>query len=299
MKDKLVEYCSKLNIDLVGIAPIGPYWELGERLKARVETNQLTGFEEQDINLRIDPRLTMPEVKSVIVCLFPYYIGEVEESNISKYTYGKDYHLVIKEKLNKIGEFLSDSINGFSFKSYADIGPMSDRYLAYLAGLGYFGINSHIITDKYGSYVLIGYILNNYPFEPDKPLDKTCKKCGACVRECPGQIILGNFDIDPRMCRSYITQIKRDLTKEEIEILQKTNLVYGCDICQDVCPHNIEIEATIIDEFKKELIYNLEEKELRSISNKEFTRRYRNRAFSWRGRKILLRNFDYINKNRK
>jgi len=295
MKDKLIEYCLSLNIDSIGIAPLGPYRELEERLRTRKELGQLTGFEEQDINLRIDPKLTMPEAKSIIVCLFPYYIGNIEGSNVSKYTYSKDYHIVIKERLNNIGEFLSTNIEGFSFQSCVDTGPMSDRYLAYLGGLGYFGINSNIICDKYGSYVNIGYIINNYPFEPDRPLDKTCIKCGACIKACPGQIILGNFDIDPRLCRSYITQIKRDLTDDEIEILKKTDLIYGCDVCQDVCPHNKDIQTTSIKEFRDDIIYKLTEEELRGISNKGFMRRYSSRAFAWRGKKILLRNLDIIN----
>ena len=294
MKEMLREYCLNLNIDSVGIAPIGPYGELKKILMARVNSNHLTGLEEQNIELRTDPTLTMAEAKSIIVCLFPYYIGEQLESNLSKYTYGKDYHIVIKEKLDNIGQFLTNKIEGFKFQSYVDTGPLSDRYLAYLAGLGYFGINSHIITDKYGSYVFIGYIINNYYFEPDKPIEKTCIKCGDCIKMCPGQIILGNFDIDPRMCRAYITQIKRELRDDEIEVLKKGTLIYGCDVCQEVCPHNREIKTTNIDTFKENLIFNLSEEDLRNISNKEFIRRYKDRAFAWRGKNILLRNLEIM-----
>ena len=83
-------------------------------------------------------------------------------------------------KLIGIAEYLQTKIPDFRYQAYVDTGPLVDRYLAYLAGLGYYGVNSHIITDKYGSYVFIGYMLTNYPFEPDKPLDLTCIKCGRC-----------------------------------------------------------------------------------------------------------------------
>ncbi|MDR5658944.1 tRNA epoxyqueuosine(34) reductase QueG [Serpentinicella sp. ANB-PHB4] len=294
MKEKLKEFCKALNIEKVGIAPIGPYNDLYKRLMMRKDNEQLTGFEELDINLRTDPRLTMANVKSIIVCLFPYYVGEKEEANLSKYTYAQDYHMIVRDKLNEIGTYLTNNIANFEYMSFVDTGPLVDRYLAYLASLGYFGINSHLITDDYGSYFFIGYILNNYDFKPDQPMDKTCYQCKTCIKKCPGQIILGNFDIDPRKCRAYITQIKGDLTEDEIEILKKTDMVFGCDICQDVCPHNRGVKHTEIEAFKNDLIYSLKHEDLEGISNKEFMRRYKNRAFSWRGKKTILRNFNYI-----
>ncbi|MPM59582.1 Epoxyqueuosine reductase [bioreactor metagenome] len=133
-------------------------------------------------------------------------------------------------------------------------------------------------------------MLTNYPFEPDKPLDLTCIKCGRCMRSCPGQIILGDFNIDPRGCKSYLTQKKGELSDKELSIIAKTNLVFGCDVCQDVCPHNQNIEQTKIAEFRTDLVHKLDYNELSSMSNKDFSRRYGSHAFSWRGKKILLRN---------
>ena len=93
-----------------------------------------------------------------------------------------------------------------------------DRYLAYLSGIGYFGINNNIITDKYGSYIFIAYVVNNYEFEPDKPSEISCLKCNKCVKYSPGNAILGNFEIDPRKCLSYITQKKEELSESEIQL---------------------------------------------------------------------------------
>jgi epoxyqueuosine reductase len=146
--------------------------------------------------------------------------------------------MIVKDKLEQIGEFLTARILGFKYQAFVDNGPLADRNMAYLSGLGYYGVNAHIITDKYGSYVFIGYIINNYAFEADKPMDRTCIQCGRCVECCPGCAILGNFDINPLRCRSFITQKKGELTEQEENILRKSPLVYGCDICQDVCPWN-------------------------------------------------------------
>ena len=251
-------------------------------------------MEEPDIEKRINPRLIMDDAKSIIVCAFPYYIGKLEDSNLSKYCYGKDYHIVVKDVLQEVCEEIKKDISDFKYKVFADNGPLVDRYLAYLSGIGYYGINNNIITDKYGSYVFIGYIVNNFEFEIDKPLDKTCCKCNKCVKYCPGNALEGNYKMDPKKCLSYLTQKKEELSKDEKEKIKNNKMVFGCDICQDICPHNKNIEKTSIEDFKISLLGKLDEEEIEEISNKEFKRRYGNRAFSWRGRKIIKRNMDII-----
>ena len=291
---KLKEFCRTIGLKCVGIAGIGPYLDLEKKIKQRLVNGYITGMEEPIVENRIDPRNTMENVKSIIVCAFPYYNGEVEKSNISKYCYGQDYHIVAKKILQNICDYLTNEIPNFEYKCFVDNGPLVDRHLAYLSGIGYFGINNNIITDEYGSYVFIGYIMNNYEFIPDEPLPKTCIKCMKCVKYCPGNALLGNYDMNPKRCLSYITQKKGELTEEEEIILKTEKKVFGCDICQDVCPHNKNITITDIDDFKENIIINLNYDEINSISNKEFKRRYGNRAFSWRGRNIIKRNMDII-----
>ena len=293
-KEKLKEFCSSIGLKCVGIAGVGPYYDLEKIIKQKLSNGYFTGMEEEIIEKRVNPRLIMENAKSIIVCAFPYYVDEVEESNLSKYCYGEDYHIVAKRYLQKICDFLEEKINNFEYKFFVDNGPLVDRYLAYQSGIGYFGINNNIITDEYGSYIFIGYIVNNYEFYVDDPLPKTCIKCNKCVKYCPGNAILGNFELNPRRCLSYITQKKDDLSEEEINLIKENKMVFGCDICQEVCPHNKGISITNIEEFKTNLITKLDYDEINDISNKEFKRRYGNRAFSWRGKKIIQRNIEII-----
>lgn len=288
------EFCKSIGIECVGVAGVGPYYDLERIIKHRLNNGYFTGMEEPIIEKRINPKATMENAKSIIVCAFPYYIKSDENSNLSKYCYGKDYHIVVKEKLESIANYIGSKLEKFEYMVFSDNGPLVDRYLASISGVGYYGINNNIITDKYGSYVFIGYIINNYEFTPDNPIDKTCIKCGKCITSCPGNAILGNFEINPKRCVSYLTQKKEDLNEEEINILKSNNKVFGCDICQDVCPHNKNIDKTNIEEFYKDLMFNIDEDEINNISNKEFKRKYREKAFSWRGRKIIERNLNIL-----
>jgi len=295
VKKELIKYCKSINIEFVGIADPGPYPELGDIIEERIQNNQYTGLEEPDVNKRIDPKLTLEGAKSVIVCLFPYFTGHRKESNISRYSYSKDYHAIIMRKLERIGGFLKEYIADFHYKCFVDNGPLADRYMAYLAGLGFYGQNNMLINEKYGSYVFIGYIINNYAFEYDKPIHKWCMNCGLCIKKCPGNAILGNYKMNPLRCLSFITQKKEPLTEDEINIMHAGDgKVFGCDICQDVCPHNKKVAITPIQEFHENLVYDIDRDELENMSNREFKRKYGDRAYSWRGRKVILRNFEVM-----
>ncbi len=294
MKESLIEFCNSLKIEYVGVASPDSYVDFRKIWVKQVERGYFTGFEEKDFERRVDPSLSLPDVRSVIVCLFPYYIGDVEDANLSKYVFASDYHIIIKTKLEAIGAFLAQSIENFHYKAYVDAGPLSERHLAYKAGLGFRGINGNIINDKYGSYFFIGYILNNYPFEPDEPDERTCIRCYKCMENCPGQCILGDYTINPLKCKSFITQKKGELNPEETGILKKHKLIWGCDVCQDVCPHNHGVAKTNMEEFKTNLIFNIDCKELNEISHSSFEKKYKDRAFSWRGKKVLKRNCELM-----
>jgi epoxyqueuosine reductase len=293
LKKRLKEICLEEGIEYCGIAPAGPFTELKDILNERISQGCYTGLEEKNLYKRTDPRLTMQNVKSIIVCLFPYYSGAYDNSitrNISVHAVGPDYHVVIKDKLNKIGDALKKEIPNFDFRSFTDNGPLVDRYLAYLAGLGFFGDNNCLINEKYGSFVFIGYIMNNYPFEPDKPSGRQCMHCGLCLEACPGRALIEGCSIDPKKCLSYITQKKGQLTETEIDALSRHSMIYGCDVCQNVCPMNKGVPDTPITEFSVDPVYFVEKSEIEGMTNSQFKKKYGGRTFSWRGKQILNRN---------
>ncbi len=290
MKQEIFEFAKKLDIEYTGIAPVMYYDELEKRICEREKKYGLSEFEEKDVSLRTNPLITYPWAKSIIVCLFPYYTGEEKDANVSKYAKIPDYHKVAKNKLNAICDFIRRKGDA-RLECFADTGVLHDRYLAYLAGLGFFGLNTCLINEKYGSFFFIGYIITDLELSPDKPLEKECIKCKKCITACPGGAIDETFNINVRNCVSYITQLKK-LTQEQTQILKRQNMVYGCDKCQDICPHNQNPVLTPIKEFYEMSEPILKKETIENMSNKEFLKKYGEFAFSWRGKGTILKNFD-------
>lgn len=288
MKDiNLQEFCKELHIYEFGIAP----WPLPDTAKDILYESNPCPFTAADVEERLRGTTEFTP-KSAIVCLFPYYIEHSGPSNLSRYTWGTDYHLVINEYLDKLIEKLQKMNTSAQFSIHCDTSPLADRYMAYLAGLGFYGKNNCFISPKWGSYVMIGTILTTLEFEPNTPLGQSCMGCNRCITACLGQC-LGHDEFKYDTCKSYLTQKKGDLTNEEKTIIGKTPLVFGCDVCQEVCPHNQSIPATPIPEFQHVEPY-IDINEIETLTNKEFKAKYGHRAFSWRGKKILIRNQNII-----
>ena len=283
----LQEICKELNIYELGVAS----WPLPENAKSILYESNPCPFTAANVEKRLlGTSLFTP--KSAIVCLFPYYVEHKDPSNLSRYTWATDYHLVINEYLKKLIEKLQIMNTDAQFSIHCDTSPLADRYMAYLAGLGFYGKNNCFISPKWGSYVMIGTILTTLELEPDTPLTQSCMGCNRCITACLGQC-LGHDEFKFDTCKSYLTQKKGELTSEEEHIIAKTPLVFGCDVCQEVCPHNKDIPTTPIPEFQSVEPY-IDIDELYSLTNKEFKAKYGHRAFSWRGKKILIRNQEII-----
>ena len=229
--------------------------------------------------------------KTILVALFPYFAGENKNSNLSKYCQSLDYHKVCTSIMDKI-------LKGCNFKDYkifCDTGLLIDRMVAHDASLGFFGKNSMLINEKYGSYFFIAYALLNEDLEKTKNTDtKTCIGCNKCIQSCPGGAIESSGKVNIDKCLSHITQKKGELTDKEQSLIKKGGLIFGCDVCQDVCPHNKNVQKTKIDAFLKNRIEKLSLCDIEGLSNKEFKEKYGDYAFSWRGKKVLERNLKLL-----
>ena len=191
---------------------------------------------------RLDPRILLPGAKSVISVLMNYFPGKnlPEKSNykIAKYAYGKDYHSVIRDKLNLLIEELKEQLGDFQARAFIDSAPVLDKAWAEKAGLGWIGKNTCLIHPKFGSFVFIGEIITDLELQSDShQINDLCGGCTRCIDACPTGAIIAPRLLDARKCISYYTiEYRGDLPVEEKDNFK--DWIFGCDICQDVCPWN-------------------------------------------------------------
>lgn len=240
----------------------------------------------QTSRVRVEELLPNPTV--VFVAAFPYFTGE-RAGNVSVYARGADYHTVIGRRLDTICSFLREKYKSYLFFPAVDCSPLPEREAAWLAGLGVQGRNGLLILPPYGSYVFLGTILTDAPLEvaSTAPAD-ACIGCGRCVSACPSGALR-----ERRMerCLSELTQRKGGLTPEETALVKAHPYVWGCDICQNVCPYNQAPKVAALPEWEGEALAFLTEDMLEGLSNKTFRERFGDKAFAWRGPAVLKRNF--------
>ena len=193
-------------------------------------------------DLRVDPTKLVPGAKSVITLLLNYFPDEQQKTGVprvSKYAYGKDYHEVIREKLKNFLKTLQQNIGEINGRGFTDSAPVLERSWAVKSGLGWIGKNGNLITKNQGSFFFIATLITDLELEPDDPFAKDyCGTCTKCIDSCPTEAILPNKVIDGSKCISYFTiELKDMLIPDKMKGKFENNL-FGCDICQDVCPWN-------------------------------------------------------------
>ena len=251
---------------IIGICDAAPLEEERQRL-----LDSPTSFVTSDIDKRIDPSLSLPGVKSVIVLGKPYEPSPT--NNLSSLAYGTDYHLTVKELLTQ----LASQLNCNSL-IMVDSGPLYERAFAVKAGLGFWGKNGMVISTKLGSYFNIGLLLVDIVLPYTSPIQDKCPDdCQLCLDACANNAIGSPMD-----CASYHTQKKSAPTLEKIN-----GQIYGCDICQACCPFNIKAERSIA--IDPEIFLKMEDE--------EFSKKYGHTSMAWRGLKHIKRNANILKGN--
>ena len=199
---------------------------------------------EREPEKRADPSILFPGARSIVVCALNYYTdhkhsGDASVGKISRYAWGDDYHDVLREKLTSLLEWIKDVHPEASGKICVDTAPFMDKAWAVRAGLGWLGKHSNLITKELGSWVFIGSLILDIDLEYDRDIvEDHCGTCTACLDACPTQAIVEPYVVDSRKCISYATIELRDQRLPEQISGNLSGWVYGCDICQDVCPWN-------------------------------------------------------------
>ncbi|MCX7762190.1 MAG: tRNA epoxyqueuosine(34) reductase QueG [Candidatus Kryptonium sp.] len=230
---------------------------------------------------RVDPRLILPDAKSIIVVALNYFQkippATSEQGKISIYALGQDYHIVLKSKLERLLESIREIVPDVKAKIYVDSGAVMEKVWAVRAGLGWIGKHTNLITKDLGSWVFIGEIICDLELIPDEPIADHCGKCTRCIDACPTDAIVEPYVLDSNKCISYWTIEYRGESFPEDISKNFANLIFGCDICQDVCPWNIKFQKeTNVAEFKA-FEYNINPNlfELSKLTEDEFKSRYK------------------------
>ncbi|HEX9739725.1 MAG TPA: tRNA epoxyqueuosine(34) reductase QueG [Ignavibacteriaceae bacterium] len=276
----VVGKAKQIGFDLVGFAKADKLIEETANLKKWLELKYHGDMEymERNIEKRNDVSKVLPGVKSVISLAVNYYTNEQysnqkDKGKISRYAWGKDYHLIIWKKLGQLENELKEIDPEFESKSYVDTGPVMDKEWAVKAGLGWLGKHTNVINKEMGSWFFIATVFTNYEFEYSSIITDHCGSCTACIDACPTGAIVEEYLLDSTKCISYLTiENKKEIPDKFKD--QFGNWIFGCDICQDVCPWNIKFaEATLNSGFlPKNKEINLSE--ITNMSEEEFRERF-------------------------
>ena len=284
-----------------GISKAGFLEEEAPRLENWLNNNMngQMSYMENHFDKRLNPTLLVDNAKSVISLLLNYYPSELQNQDsykISKYAYGQDYHHVIKEKLKELLHFIQTEIGEVSGRAFVDSAPVLDKAWAAKSGLGWVGKNSNLITQKVGSFYFIAELIIDLELDYDTPTTDHCGSCTACLDACPTDAIVAPYVVDGSKCISYFTIELKDNLPQEMKG-KFDDWMFGCDVCQDVCPwnrfskpHNEPLFQTNSD------ILNFSKSDWEEITVDTFQKVFKNSALKRTKYDGLLRNINFLKK---
>jgi len=238
------EKAKELGFFFCGISKADFLKEEAPRLEKwlKDERNGKMDYMQNHFDMRLDPRLLVDNAKSVVSLLLNYYTDEKQEDTdapkISQYAFGEDYHFVIKNKLKEFFSYIQDEIGEVGGRVFVDSAPVMDKAWAKKSGLGWVGKHSNLVNPKKGSFFFIAELILDLELTADGPMKDYCGSCTRCIDACPTDAIIEPYVVDGSKCISYLTiELKEQLIPTEFKG-KLENWMFGCDICQDVCPWN-------------------------------------------------------------
>jgi len=248
---------------------------------------------------RLDPRLLVDDAKSVVSLLLNYYPSETQVDSdapkLSKYAYGEDYHFVIKDKLKALFQFIHEEIGEVGGRMFVDSAPVMDKAWAKKSGLGWIGKNSNLIHPKHGSFFFIAELILDLDLQADGPMKDYCGTCSKCIDACPTDAIVEPYVVDGSKCISYITiELKDQILPNEFKDKME-NWMFGCDVCQDVCPWNRFSKPTKESAFSPhENLLKMSKTDWKDLTEEVFRELFKNSAVKRTKFQGLKRNIDFI-----
>lgn len=289
------------GFDFCGISKAEFLENEAPRLENWLNRNQhgAMGYMANHFDKRLDPRKLVDGAKSVISVLLNYYPAEKrpegeEDLKISKYAYGTDYHFVLKEKLASLLQGIQEEIGEVSGRIFVDSAPVMDKAWAARSGLGWIGKNSNLLNKEMGSFFFIGEIICDLELAYDGAVKDYCGTCTRCVDACPTDAIAEPFVVDGSKCISYYTIELKDAIPQEVQG-KFENWIFGCDICQDVCPWNRFSKPHTTQEFAlPESLAGFTNNDWQEISEEVFSEVFRRSPIKRTKLKGLKRNIEFV-----
>jgi epoxyqueuosine reductase len=298
----VIEKAKQVGFDLVGFAKAETLEKESEHLREWLDKNYQAGMEymQRNFEKRKDVKQILPNAKSVISLGLNYYTPDTysnDESSgkVSRYAWGKDYHLIMWAMLDELEDELKKVDSKFDSISYVDTGPVMEKTWAVRAGIGWLGKHTNVINREMGSWFFIANIITNYEFEYSEQLEDFCGSCTACLDACPTDAIVQEYVVDANKCISYLTIENKKEILEEFKG-KFDNWLFGCDICQDVCPWNqkFPLESLIKDFHPQNKELNLNE--VSEMNEKKFKEKFKNSPIKRAKLSGLKRNASFLKK---
>ena len=301
LKSAIIKLSQEIGIDKIGFAAANDFEHLRDGIEAQIAADNQAGFEHKNLDERLNPELIFKAPKTIIAVALAYPSKLTSRPKRTNYrrgqfasvSWGIDYHDILQTKIDQLIEGIKALTNDFDYKTMVDTGELIDVAVAERAGLGFIGKNGLLITPEFGSYVYLGEIITNIEIEPDQPISLNCGECVRCVNLCPTDALIGNGKMIAKRCLSFQTQNKGKMPVEFRSKIRTT--IYGCDICQQVCPYNKGINS-IHHQDELEIDLELAYPELIpliKLTNREFKVKFGHVSGSWRGKNVLQRNAIY------